>query len=236
MPLKIGVNEPVYMKGITLDDKLSLEIKFDDPTATKPTSGFAAIQDDDVIENTTSSVRIFGPSASTKTDLTEEKKVDLAVYGINKVKGQLQHFMRQYMTTDAMPKLGKVAYNGVPIEEGNFNEQIQKLEIQKEIHKNMCTAFIQAMQPFLDKTDLQFRLLLVRQSKDKHFPALRGSYIEDNPFYESVDVPKEASKLKFTDYEKREGLDDAAPIARPAKGPDATEGSVPLSAESVFGG
>lgn len=235
MAIRVGITDNVYLESVTMDDKLAVEFKFTEGDA--PKSAFAALQDDEVVENPSASIRIFAPNEEKDTTLTQEKRVDRAVASFNKTKGILQHIMKQYMTTDAMPKLGKVAYDGTGITEENFTTEILKLEIQKLIHKNMVQAFLNAMQPFLNRSDLKFRLLLLRQSKDKHFATFRGRYLEDQPFYESMDVPKEASKVKFTDYEIKEGLNDGTPTAKPSASAGAgTEGAAPLSAESVFGG
>jgi len=101
----------------------------------------------------------------------------------------------------------------------------------------MSQFFINAMQPYVNKDELLFRCLLVRTSKDKHFATFRSSYIEDNPFWESMDVPKEASKVKYTAYEEKEGLNDGTPASRSetADTKKSTESVATISAASVFG-
>jgi hypothetical protein len=68
--------------------------------------------------------------------------------------------------------------------------------------------------PFMDKNEYAVRFKLTRQSKDKHFPRVPGMYIKDNPFIESMDVPTEKSKVQWTKYELKEGLNDGTPLSR----------------------
>lgn len=237
--IKVGINENVFIQGLVLDEKGSLEIKFGEADAPQVKSGFAAIQDDEVVENTSMSVRIFPPqSPKEPNELTLEKKADRAQGDINKTKGILLHLMAGYMTSDVMPSLGKIAFAGIDITEDNYSTEIIRKEIMELVHKNMCKAFVEAMQPYLNKPELKFRLLLVRQSADKHFATFRGRFIKDNPFYESMDIPSTGSKVKFTAYEIKEGLNNGDPIAKPAAGTTADKAAseaAPVTTESLFG-
>ena len=56
-----------------------------------------------------------------------------------------------------------------------------------------------------------------------------------------MSIPKEASKLKFTDYEIREGLDKDAPISREAAdagkaNANTQGGAAPVTVGNVFSG
>lgn len=246
--IKVGINENVYLKSINIDAKNNLEIEFEEVGA-KILSPFQNIASDDVVESAPNlSIKIFPPLPPKEdSDRTEEKKVDMLLKDINKGKGIMMHIMKQYMTTDAMPKLGgSVAYAGLLIDENNFSQQIQKKEILEGIFKNQANAFKQAMAPYVGKQDLPMRLLLVRQNTDKHYASFRGQFLDENPFLESMDIkrtndPKtNQSKVKFTKYELDNGLDDGTPTSRKsadkpggggaAKPPDGPE----LTTDNVF--
>ena len=235
MPIGVGITENVFLESVTMDDKLSVEFKFAEANAVRATSGFAALQADEVVESTSSSIRIFAPNEEKDLTLTEDKKLARIEANSNKTKGILQHIMRAYMTFEEMPKLGKVAFNGLDINETNYAQVIQNLEAQRIIHKNMVQEFINAMRPYMNNPELKFRLLLLRQSKEKHFPTFRGKFIETQPFYESMDIPEKATKVKFSDYEIANKLNDATPMAKPESTGVAAD-AAPLTAESVFGG
>jgi len=82
------------------------------------------------------------------------------------------------------------------------------------------------------------RLLLVRQSKDKHFATLRGTYLDDQPFLEPMAIPKDASKLKFSPWEIENGYDSSAPApkaAKPEGGVPGATAAAPVTASNIFG-
>jgi hypothetical protein len=235
MPIGVGINSGVFLESVTMDDKFAVEFKFAEADAPRETSGFAALQADEVIESTASSIRLFAPNEEKDLTLTEDKKLARIEANINKTKGILQHIMKGYMTFEEMPKLGKVAFNGLDITATNYAQVIQGLEAQRLIHKNMVQEFINAMRPYLNNPELKFRLLLLRQSKEKHFATFRGKFVENQPFYESMDIPETASKVKFSDYEISNKLNDPTPMAKPESTGVAAD-AAPLTAESVFGG
>ncbi len=239
--IQIGINENVYLEKAILDDKNSLELVFAEVSAVeKPTSLFANVASDDVVENHSMGVRLFPPLPPKKEDLTAEKKLDLVVGDINKTKGILLHILKGYFTADELKKLfGLNLYAGLPIDENNFNQQILIKEVLEGVHKNMARLFLEKIKPVLNDRTKAFRLLLVRQSKDKHYATFRGKWIEDNPFYESMEIPKEASKVKFTPYEIEQGLTHGTPVSKDAaadkKDGSKSGGEAPLSAANVFG-
>lgn len=242
MSIGIGINENVYISKAEVDDKGTLSIGFEEAGAAKGTkvaNPFDNIAlDGEVSEKSFDmTVKLFPPLPPKEgNDRTEEKNVELLVGDINKTKGIILHLLKGYMTADQLKGLIN-PFRGLPIDKDNFNQQVQKKEILEGIHRNMCTDFTAAIKPFVGKTDRLFRLLLVRQSKDKHFATFRGRFLEDNPFWESMDVPAEASKVKFTKYELDNGFDSAAPVKKDqaADQNSGSTGEAPLSAASVFG-
>lgn len=236
--IKIGINENVFLDKATLDDKNVLELTFQEANKEKK-SVFADIASDEVSETISMGIRLFPALPPKKEDMTEAKKVDLLHSDMNATKSILRHILLGYLTSEDLKGLWAHVYDGLTLTEENFNQMILKKEILEAVHKNMARVFLEKITPFLGNRELTFRLLLVRQSKDKHFATFRKRYIEDNPFWESMQISKEASKVKFTTYEEREGLNDGTPASKDAadkKGDDKTGGAAPLTAANVFGG
>lgn len=247
----IGINENVFLSNAELDQKGTLGVTFEEAgKADKPKveSLFDVVAStDEVIETEHGmTIKLFPPLPPKEgNDRTEEKNVELLVSDINKTKGVLLHLLHGYFTKDDIKKAGGLnPFKGLPITKENFNAMIQKKETLEGIHRNLATDFLNIIRPVLGKSDKTFRLLLVRQSKDKHFASFRGKFIEENPFWESMEIPKEASKVKFTAYELTNKLDDATPVAKDqqkqgtAGGAQTTSGpgQAPLTAANVFGG
>lgn len=237
MAIKIGINENVFLQSAVMDDKNVLELKFEEASKEKK-SYFADVAADEVTENTDMGIRLFPALPPKKDDMTDAKKVDLVVSDINGTKGILRHLLLGYLTSEDLKGLWAHAYDGLTITEENFPQMVLKKEVLEGIHKNMVRVFLEKIRPFLNNKELTFRLLLVRQSKDKHFATFRKRYIEDNPFYESMQIPKEASKVAFTPYEIREGLDNGLPAQKSDsadKKGDGAGGTAPVTAANVFG-
>lgn len=94
---------------------------------------------------------------------------------------------------------------GTNITPQTFSESLLSEEYLKMYFFNLCDQFSKQMAPYLSKDPL--RLLLVRQSKEKHFPTFRKRYVSSaNPIVELMSVPEDQSMLKFSDYEIKEGL------------------------------
>lgn len=241
--ISIGINKNVYITSasiITSTDKSYLEIGFDQTGTNKPATAFDMLNSDTIIDTPpTFNMFLFATNVPKNEDgkLTQEKMVDRVTKDIKANKEILLHLMMGYMTVEA----AKVdLYQGLSITSDNYNTQILREEVLKIIFANMAKNFVEKMKPFIAADPkLTFRLLLTRQSKDKHFASFRKNYINENPFWESMDVPDAQSKLKFTDYEIREGLTDATPVPRttadPKTGATAAAPSQVHTAASVFG-
>jgi len=237
--IQIGINKSVYLDKASVDEKNVLELSFlESDKASTSGNMFANIASDDVVEDASRGIRLFPPLPPKKEDITQQKKVELVNSDITKTKGILMHILLGYYTREDLKGLWAEVFAGLPIDENSYPTKITQKEILEGVHKNMSRIFLQKIAPFLGNKELTFRLLLVRQSKDKHYATFRGKFIEDNPFYESTQVPEEASKLKFTPYEIQEGLDNGIPVpksAADAKAAGGTGGAAPQTVQNVFG-
>lgn len=231
----IGINENVYLAKAELSankESLSLAFKQKDE---KELSLFEQLNADEHIESATGrSILIFSPlPAADGPDMTEAKRFDRAFSDVNSIKGQLIHIMKQYMVKDDA-KLGD-AYFGTGIDEANLTSKLVQKPILHIVFNNMVQGFLEKMKPFFGKTDPQYlmRLLLIRQSKEKHYPTLRKRFLEESPFLELMVIPKEESKVAFTPYEIREKLDSADEI--PKESADPASAAPAKTATEIFG-
>jgi hypothetical protein len=99
------------------------------------------------------------------------------------------------------------------------------------MYKNMVTQFIEMMRPFIGDKNKRFRMLFIRQSAQKHFPALRKRYLNEQPFMEPMSVPKEQSKLKYSKWEIANNYNSPERVAE-ADAPSSDEVN---STASLFG-
>jgi hypothetical protein len=230
--IKVGINDDVFIKAVSFDDKNAIHITFSEANK-KELNDFERLQADDVIETEPDmEIRIFGTKVSEKAEHTAEKKQELVVSDLNKTKGQLQHIMTQYMVKE-QAVIGTHFYDGTGITADNYQTKLLEQGVVDQINKNMANFFISAMRPYTNNKSLKFRLLLVRQSKDKHFATLRGRYLEANPFLESMDVPAAQTKVAFTKYELDNKLDDGTPVDRSTADGKAAPNTTPATQADV---
>lgn len=238
--LGVGISEDIILKGAELDNNNWLNITFKQLQEVEY-NAFDALNADEVVDRpvTELTIKLFNPKVPKDTDnkgnsRSKEKIVELIVNDINRTKAILVHLLKGYLTKD---QIKWDIYRATGLDKDNFNARIADNSLLDQIHKNMCSDFINMAKPFFNNEDHKFRLLLLRQSKDKHFPSFRDRYLDENPFWEDMSIPAAASKVKFSDYEKKEGLNDPTPTARTAADAKTTEGSAPteVTADTVFG-
>lgn len=240
----IGINENVFLAKITVSEKGSLELHWDrSEEGAEATDLFSDLTSGEIQEDSGIKTTIWAPLLPDKKDLTEEKKIDRVTSDIEATKNQLIHIMESYMTKDKVKPAFTGTFDGTPITDSKTLKQfILDQSVIDIVTKNIFDAFIKGMADFVGKPELKKRLLLVRQSKDKAFATLRKYYLRENPFLEDMEIPQAQSKLKFTKYELKEGLDDDTPVSRGSADKDAGGGAATESTsagspspEEIFG-
>lgn len=241
MPIQIGINENVVLTGASLDDKHVLMLTFEQLKGEGgPKNIFEQLASATVVETIKQDIRIFPPTPPKDETKTEERRVSLVSDDMNGTKAILIHFMKGYMvSTEATLDL----FASIPIDANSYNQKILQKEVLEQVHLNMANQFITKMKPFIGKADQKFRLLLIRQSKDKHFPGLRKKYLDESPIWEPMEVPLASTKLAFTKYELENGFDSGAPSVKEdadktagGNKPGGDAGAAPMTAAAVFGG
>lgn len=243
--VNVGINENVIISNaelLTDNDKASLAITFREKDAPKiegdifdQLSGEGEVATGNSKDGTT--IRMWPPLKplpDTKDGQTKSasEMAKEAADALGERKNALLQILSVFMTSDKI-KFNMFAGMETLITREKFESNIVKEEVIKSAFINMANQFLAMIAPHLDKEDSPVRLLLVRQSKTKHYAAFRERYVKDNPFIESAHIPKDASKLKWTAYEIKEKLNDPTPVAQAAA--DATTEQAPVDVANIFG-
>ena len=131
-----------------------------------------------------------------------------------------------------IPEIKFERFAGLNITAQNTSVLLQE-EVLISVSKNLANQFITMMKPHFNDANTRLRVLLIRQSAAKAFPAFRRKFLSSNPIVENMVITKEASKLAFTSYEISKGLNSSAPSATAV---DANkEPEAPKDAAALFG-
>lgn len=234
--LTVGIHENLVLSKALVNDKgtLQLELRQKGDSAANDTSNpFALASSGDVIEDSSNKLLVFAPNVpktekADGTSRSEKERSDLANNDLIEMTNSMKHMLSVFITKDEIAKLFEGIYNNTGFnmkvyqEQGpsSFTELLFSEDRMKIVYTNVFTAFVQGITPFLDKDDHAIRLKLIRQSADKHYPKLPGAkYVSTQPFIESMSIPADQSKVKFTDYEKSKGLDSGVPISSASADP-----------------
>lgn len=241
--ITVGINENVVLQKVEITDKEKGTLAFTFRNALaemkEEVSGFDALMADGYTETGDGSsltIRLFPPLKPFDKDskdmpISAADQQKSASESIAEKKNILFQILTTYMTSD---KAKMDIYRNTGLTQENFNSRIIMEETLNKIFVNMAEDFVRLITPFLDTDATPVRLLLVCQSKTKHFADFRQRFVKDNPIIEPMAIPKEASKLKFTSYEIKNKLNDASGATQDAADKAEHEGELQTAA-SVFG-
>jgi hypothetical protein len=235
----VGIHENVVLQKVLVSDKGRLMVFLrskGEGQEKKEENPFEQMNASEVIEESSDTGITFWPFKAPEPkdrksgqDRTPEEMGKIANGDVQQMKNQFQQILEQYMTKD---QITWSVFDGTGMDKDNYWEQIYNQPVLDIIYKNLCEQFIGMITPYLDKDESAVRFKLVRQSKEKHFARVPSMFIKDNPFIESMDVPADKSRVKWTKYEEKEGLNDGTPLSRETA--DATEAE-PEEGENAFG-
>lgn len=115
----------------------------------------------------------------------------------------LSHIVLLFTTSDNL-KWDILKGTGIVAE--NYNEKIVQPETLAKVYNNIVDQFIAMMKPYVGEQGKRLRGVFPRQSRAKHFPALRRRFLDRQPIFESMEVPEENSRIAFSAYEIEKGL------------------------------
>lgn len=136
--------------------------------------------------------------------------VDNILDKINEVKNPLNLILLQF-TTSGNIKWDIFAGTGLTTADDLAMIVTNPSKLEK-IYANIADQFIRQITPYLNETGKKFRMIFPRRNKLKHFPVIRSRFLETQPFIEPMTIPKEASKLKWSPFEIKNGLNQGDPV------------------------
>lgn len=230
----VGINENVVITKSVMNDKKRLVIGLNyagENVAKGPRNYFdesltAGVESD----SNGLELQILGPLVSKKDEHTKEKKLDMLSDDFKKLKNQLTAMLLQFMPLDKIDIMSAdIQYAGTGITAQTFADLALDQDKVNRRYENICARFITLISPFLNNAEYALRFKLLRQSKDKHYATIPSRYVQDQPFVELMSVPKETSAVKFSDWEKQQGLDSAAPVSTAAAEDKTTSSPAPVA-------
>jgi len=229
--LQVGINKKVFLDKAEINDKGSLVITFQTGEAVKATPV------DDLLNNTagvkpSSGTNIIVWPVKTQDNGQDRQAKDIA-NDLRAVRDQLEHLLLGYVTSD---RATLDPYAG--IDKSDTAAFIASLSNQSRvdaIYKNLVNQFIAKVKELKDQLPVKsFRLLLVRRSANNHYGTFRKNFITDNPFWESEQIPDTSSRVKFTNYEIKKGLNSGEPVAKESVA-DAVQSTGNSAADAILG-
>jgi hypothetical protein len=221
--IPVGIhNNLVISEKSKINDKGSLELVI--KSVESPEAILAALTSNEVYQAMESNFRFFLPSL---TDFNKNVKsaADL-VKDLTVRRHQLSKFAELFGTKEEVAKAigGMAMFEGLGIPPENYGKAVGQLlqeDFLKSVDTNMCTKFLDFLKKknAFDKHDASFRAKFPRGSKTKTFSSISKSTYE--VWLEPMTIPEAATKMEWSDYEIKEGLDHGNPLAS-----DATQAAV----------
>jgi len=213
--IKVGINQNVFIaeaKVVVAEKdatKSRLVIDFRDNEDEAPASSGDLLSDlnsseEEGLESSGLSIFPF----DNQVDAGKEFTAEIAKQRIEEVKGPLNHILLGYMTKT---EIRWDIFKGIPVTADTASNMLLQNDVLRKIYDNIVEQFIQMLTPRLAGKK-KFRFLAIRQSAKKHYPALRKRFLKENPFWESMEIPDNQSKLKFNNYEISKGLNHDIPV------------------------
>jgi hypothetical protein len=196
--LSVGIHENLRIHKTALNDRGTLIIGIKEESAgdSDLLSMINAVSDSSGSEGRDQDFLVYGPLVNNREGNLDTP--DVNAKKVIEIKALLTHILLGYLPSD---KIKWDIIKDCGIDATNIKEKHQDQGVLDQMYKNMVTQFIEMMRPFIGDKNKRFRMLFIRQSAQKHFPALRKRYLNEQPFMEPMSVPKEQSKLKYSKWE-----------------------------------
>lgn len=242
--IQIGVNEDVLVSKAEKNDQQTLVVSFKESgTEVKVKKELSVLEQMNEGSDATGSdgmgelnFMFFMPSM-TKYGTEEAETGENILKSFLDLKNQLAHILKRFMTEK---EIKFASFAGVAVNAADPIDIYAKLSVKANVEKvyaNYTDQFIKMVTPFLNKSEKPARLFLHRKNAESHFGVLRKKFLDNQPFFEGMEIPISASKLytkqtdattklhepievdgikylpKFTDYELKKGLDDTSKSA-----------------------
>lgn len=221
--IRVGITDNVVLSKAEKNDKGTLVVGIKE-LGTEVKEKKASILDDLSDGSDTSgndgmgevAFLMFMPSL-TKFDKDEQGN-EVALEGPDVLKGfvdfknQLVHFLKRF-TTSANIKFSPFA--GIAInaaDEKDIFAKIVQPAIAEKVYSNYVEQFIRQITPFLNLDGKPSRLFLHRKSEASHFGVLRKKFLDNQPFFEPMELPITQSKMWTKQTDKTTKFYDAIEV------------------------
>jgi hypothetical protein len=215
--IKVGIHENLMLSDKTvINDKGTLELSI--KSVEDPNALLNAFESNSTFTAMESSFRFYPPSMKDFNQVTKSSAEVAAE--ILKLRHQLLTYARLYAPKEEVDAaLGGLAmFKGLGIADDKIKAALAMFDKEDFVHTvvtNLCTlfvSFLKSKNAFSGK--VLFRHKFLRQSKTKNYAVIPTS--DFDVWIESMDVPKDASKVEFSAWEIKEGKHLDNPVSSDA--------------------
>jgi len=136
---------------------------------------------------------------------TSAKQPNAIAKDLQKFQTYLKGILRIYLTEDKVDEyvgskgMQKI-FNLQGVTKDNFDQKLINQQFIDEVIHSLSKQFVNAVKDnSLAERPETFRIKLTRQSQKSHFPTFPKSVFD--PWIESMEIPAEKSKIKWSEYE-----------------------------------
>ena len=240
----VGINENAILSKVEVvtnsNGKLSVDFHFGETVAATPAeeyNPFAEELDENGYAKTSSGgfapvIKHWAPSVAqdAKKDGTQRTMAEKSKEthdATTELQNLINQFALCFVTSDKF-KLDR--WKDLGVDGTNWSTRVLDQNVLDGATRNLVNQFNMAVGEFLGKKEHALRVLCVRKSKTSHYPGFRMNFVKDQPVVEPAAIPSTATKLKYTDWEIKNKMNDGTPVATTA---DATP-LEPLTETDVF--
>jgi hypothetical protein len=190
----------------------------------------SALMGNSTLETMEQSFRFYPPSVTVYNEPNTKKSSDDVAKELLRIRRQLLEYGELVGTKEeAIAAFGGIVmFTRLGVAQSEIENILGRLNdetVLKSVLTSLVTAFLTYMKSKPNFTTVKFRHKFHRQSSTKAYAAIPNN---NDPFVESMDVPKEASKLGWSAYEIANHKNTDAEITADAKTADA------VTAKSLF--
>ena len=214
--IPVGIHENLIVSEKSkLSDKGGMDLVV--KTVESPEAILAALTNNEVYSAMESNFKFF---AINLTDFNKNVKgaADL-VKDLTVLRHQLSSIASVYGTKEEVDKAigGMAMFEGLGIQPEDYGKAVAQLvqaDFLKKVQDNLSSKFLAFMKAKSAFEGAPFRAKFPRGSKNKTFSGITKSPYD--VWIESMSIPKAQSKIEWSDYEIKEGLNHGNPIASDA--------------------
>lgn len=194
--LPVGIHDNVVVSKAEINEQGTLEIEFKQPGANNALEALTG--DAELTPERSVNIRIYPQNVEYFGERRDGTKMLSLITNFRAV---LTELLKVYI-----PNPDIQATKGLTVTQDNVNTVFGDQANVDVAYKNITTQFVEQITPFIN-SDTKFRVKLPRRSKKYAFASLPNF----TPWVESMDIPKESSKLKWSQWEIDNGKNSSTP-------------------------